>query len=200
MLHKSAFKRRGLFFIVILALLIFAFIGTVILKYWMPWSWSVAVSTSVAVALLPVLMTLLPSLNTWWSQLYKSRNKAKLSGELGLIKNCELLDLGVHPSDRNDEEFIMRDKFSTVKSFLVIGEPVLIEGSSMSGKTRLAVEVLRKNFSEHLLWRPSRPEDVTQMMEDGTELKSETIIFLDDIDKFLTSGVSLAHIDRKSVV
>lgn len=83
----------------------------------------------------------------------RSRTAARHSGALGTVADAtrttaDLMRSRVHASDRDISEFCPRDLAPTVHDRLVEGHPVLVEGPSMAGKTRLVLEVLKESWPE----------------------------------------------------
>ncbi|WP_204472990.1 tetratricopeptide repeat protein, partial [Actinomyces naeslundii] len=67
------------------------------------------------------------------------------------------------------------------------GTPVLIEGPSMSGKTRLALETIRSHWPEAPFWFPRDDGDIEQLLSSSQQPAPHTVILLDDLDRFLSN-------------
>jgi hypothetical protein len=99
----------------------------------------------------------------------------------------DLLTLRVHPAIVELAYVRRSGKEREVTGYLRAGRPVLLVGSSMVGKTRLAAEVVREQF-------PSRPMAIPDSVAALVDLdKADLIlrghvIWLDDLDRFLAGG------------
>jgi len=57
----------------------------------------------------------------------------------------------------------------------------------MSGKTRLALETIRAHWPEAPLWYPRDDDDIERLLSSNQQPAPKTVIFLDDIDRFLSN-------------
>ena len=57
----------------------------------------------------------------------------------------------------------------------------------MSGKTRLALETIRSQWPEAPFWFPRDDGDIEQLLNSNQEPAPETVILLDDLDRFLSN-------------
>ena len=94
----------------------------------------------------------------------------------------------VHASDHDVQEFAPRDLLPVVRNLLAQGTPVLIEGPSMAGKTRLAAQTLTEGWGSAPLWFPTDDDGITRLIESGQDPTKGTVVFLDDVDRFLSNG------------
>ena len=85
--------------------------------------------------------------------------------------------------------YIPRDMQQELHNRLVEGRPVLVVGHSMSGKTRMAYEVVRELYHDWPVWIPERPDGLAQLMPHG--VPQQTVVWLDDLEAFLTSEQQL---------
>lgn len=83
--------------------------------------------------------------------------------------------------------YIRRDAEEHVVRLLNAGQPVLLVGSSMVGKTRLAAAVIRENFATRRVVIPDTREALASMDAADVALR-ETVIFLDDLNRLVGAG------------
>ena len=57
----------------------------------------------------------------------------------------------------------------------------------MSGKTRLAIETIRSHWPEAPFWFPRDDSDIEKLLNSNQEPAPETVILLDDLDRFLSN-------------
>jgi tetratricopeptide (TPR) repeat protein len=81
--------------------------------------------------------------------------------------------------------YIPRNVQQDLHDRVVEGRPVLVVGHSMSGKTRMAYEVVRQLYSDWPVWIPERPDGLAQLMASG--VPQQTVVWLDDLEAFLSS-------------
>jgi tetratricopeptide (TPR) repeat protein len=109
--------------------------------------------------------------------------KGSQGGELPLVKEMDLRRLRVHtavvdvPYVRRDEELLVRDH-------LRAGRPVLIVGSSMVGKTRMAAEVVKDMFPDRPIVVPDTKAALKSLDAADLDLR-ECVIWLDDLDRLI---------------
>ena len=124
------------------------------------------------------------------------RHLAESSGIYKSIVGKKLEELLVHNSDRDDSEFLPRDIQEELIRNIKSRTPTLIVGPSMSGKTRLVVETVRKTNPSTSVWLPKEGEDI-QRVYDNNLLERNSIIIFDDIDRFLSNQtLSLGQLDE----
>jgi hypothetical protein len=90
----------------------------------------------------------------------------------------------VHAS-RIDVPYIMRDKQAEVDRALLARQPLLIVGHSMAGKTRLAASRVRALFPGATLLAPLPGAALRELVDNRLDL-ADTIVWLDDLERFLT--------------
>ncbi|WP_314882897.1 hypothetical protein [Actinomyces oris] len=129
----------------------------------------------------------IPQLRNWVSARTRRRQIAESAGVATDITEQPLESLRVHSSDRNITEFVPRDIQHQLVEHLNNGTPVLIEGPSMSGKTRLAIETIRSHWPEAPVWFPRDDGDIEKLLSSNQEPTPETVIILDDLDRFLSN-------------
>ena len=67
----------------------------------------------------------------------------------------------------------------------------------MSGKTRLVVDIVRKNYPSTPVWFPKGDDDIRHLIGDAQSPRRGSIIILDDVDRFLSNQtLSLGQLDE----
>ena len=156
-------------------------------------------------AVVGVVADFTPPVRNWISA--RARNKwiAEVSGDSGPIGKAHLKSLRIHRSDRNVDEYVRRDAHEQLHALLKERTPILVEGLSMAGKTRLVVEVLREAWPDARVLFPKSEEDVEKLLKSRQRPIRDTIIFLDELERFLgkeefTLGVLNTWIDDSCTV
>ena len=136
-------------------------------------------------AFVGVVADFTPQVRDWIST--RARNKwiADVSGDSGPIGEAHLDSLRIHRSDRDVDEYVRRDAHDKLHALLKERTPVLVEGPSMAGKTRLVVEVLRKEWPDARVLFPKSDDDVEKLLKNWRRPIRNTIIFLDELERFL---------------
>ena len=80
--------------------------------------------------------------------------------------------------------YIERDREVEVCAHLRAGRPVLLVGSSMVGKTRMAVEVVKSLFSAWFVIMPDSKTALAALNSADVRLR-DTVVWLDDIDRLI---------------
>ena len=160
---------------------------------------------SVIGPLLGAFVGFVPALKSWISA--RARNKwiTEVSGDSGPIGEADLNSLCIHRSDRDVKDYVRRDAHDKLHDFLKDRTPVLVEGPSMAGKTRLVVEVLREEWPDARVLFPKSKEDVEKLLKNWRRPVRGAIIFLDELERFLgkeefTLGVLNKWIDDSCIV
>ena len=153
-----------------------------------PWPLVAGVMTAV----LGVIAAIMKPVRELVSDRSRSRTAARHSGALGTVADAtrttaDLMRSRVHASDRDISEFCPRDLAPTVHDRLVEGHPVLVEGPSMAGKTRLVLEVLKESWPEKPLWLPAGDDGIRTLLASGQTPTKDCVVFLDDVDRFLSN-------------
>ena len=98
--------------------------------------------------------------------------------------------------------YVNRDKDPEITRAIdraVSGEQrvILVVGDSGAGKSRAAAEAVRKHpvVANYKLLCP-RALDVARLADLGTEVLSEAVVWLDDIDRYIEAGLDLAVLNR----
>ena len=126
-----------------------------------------------------------PQVRNWIST--RARNKwiAEVSGDSGPIGKADLKSLRIHRSDRDVDEYVRRDAHDKLHALLKERTPVLVEGPSMAGKTRLVVQVLREEWPDARVLFPKSEDDVEKLLKNWRRPIRGAIIFLDELERFL---------------
>ena len=132
------------------------------------------------------------ALQDWASKKSQDRRLAESSGIYDSLVGKKLNELRVHNSDRDISEFLPRDAQKKLIQNIEDRTPTLIIGPSMSGKTRLVVETVRKNYPSTPVCFPKGCDDIQRLIDAPQSRRLESIIILDDIDRFIS--LSLIHI------
>ena len=80
--------------------------------------------------------------------------------------------------------YIHRDEEDTIRAYLRAGRPVLLIGSSMVGKTKMAARVIAEEFGS---WPVAIPDSKTALADlDAKDVMLQgSVIWLDDIDRLI---------------
>ena len=127
------------------------------------------------------------ALQDWASKKAQDRRLAESSGIYDSLVGKKLNELRVHNSDRDDSEFLPRDAQKKLIQNIEDRTPTLIVGPSMSGKTRLVVETVRKNYPSTPVCFPEGDNDIQRLIGAAQAPGRESIIILDDVDRFLSN-------------
>lgn len=152
-----------------------------IIKLGTPWS----ILGSLAGGLLS--QAVISALQDWVSRRAKDRQAAESSEIYDSLVGKELKGLRVHHSDHDDSEFLTRDAQKKLIQNIEDRTPTLIVGPSMSGKTRLVVEAVRKNYPSTPVCFPKGCDDIQRLIDAPQSRRLESIIILDDIDRFISN-------------
>jgi len=126
-------------------------------------------------------------LQDWASKRAQDRHAAESSEIYDSLVGKELEGLRVHHSDHDDSEFLPRDAQKKLIQNIEDRTPTLIIGPSMSGKTRLVVETVRKNYPSMPVCFPKGEDDIQLLIDAPQSRRRESIIILDDIDRFISN-------------
>src|SRR5258708_26037104 len=103
--------------------------------------------------------------------------------------------LGVHAA-RVQIPYIERDQRDKREEAVGLGRAVLVVGHSMSGKTRLAAEVVKRKFPDALLLNPESGKALQEMLDGGLDTAG-VVVWLDDLERFLgVDGLTVGLLDR----
>ncbi|WP_456506254.1 tetratricopeptide repeat protein [Arthrobacter sp. UYCu723] len=109
---------------------------------------------------------------------------------LGLAaRNIPLSTWGVHKAQVKIP-YLHRDAEGEVKKAIGLLQPVLILGSSMAGKTRMAAELVQDLFPDKHVFMPDPPDGVANIMNAG-EMPTQHVVWLDDLERYLQDSKNL---------
>jgi hypothetical protein len=202
-------KRQRLTLIVLVVLAVVAG-GLVAVQKWTAAWWWVPVATA---GLAAVVTGAGPLWQRWREHDAAAAVKVRRSvrGAQGSAGDClptvaevELRTLRVHPAVIDVPYLHQRAKEQEVREHLLTHQPVLLVGSSMVGKTRLAAAVVRDLYAD----RPMLVPDTTTALvafDEADMLPSDHVIWLDDLDRYLsgedlTAGLIMRLAERNVVV
>ena len=151
-------------------------------------------------AFVGVVADFTPQFRDWISTRAHNKWIAEVSGDSGPIGKADLNSLRIHRSDRDVKDYVRRDAHEQLHTLLKDRTPVLVEGPSMAGKTRLVVQVLREEWPGARVLFPKSDDDMEKLLEKWHRPIRNTIIFLDELERFLgkeefTLGVLNTWID-----
>ena len=96
--------------------------------------------------------------------------------------------------------YIERDKEAEVCAHLRARRPVLLVGSSMVGKTRMAAEVVKSLFSAWPVVIPDGKTALAALNSTDVQLR-DTVVWLDDIDRLIgADGITDGTVRRLASV
>ena len=145
--------------------------------------WSVLGSLLGAAA--GVVADFTPQVRDWISTRARNKWVTEVSGDSGPIGEADLKSLRIHRSDRNINDYVRRDAHDKLHALLKDRTPVLVEGPSMAGKTRLVVQVLREEWPDARVLFPKSEDDVEKLLKNWRRPVRGAIIFLDELERFL---------------
>ena len=106
---------------------------------------------------------------------------------LPTVGAVDLRTLGVHAAVEDIPYVPRPNKERDVREHLLAERPVLLVGSSMVGKTRLAAEVVQDLYSDRPIVIPDTATALADLDRADVVLRNH-VIWLDDLDRFLTGG------------
>lgn len=169
-----------------------------VVAYQHAWWWLVVAGAGVIALLQFVYPVLAPAPQTGTSAKSATRGKFQhLAGRrhdrLPLVAEVNLearAHQAVHPIP-----YVRRDKEEELQACLRRGDPVLLVGSSMVGKTRMAAAVVRSMFADRPVAIPDTNDALADLQAAGVRLR-QVVVWLDDINNLLgTGGITLGQLD-----
>ena len=118
-------------------------------------------------------------------EVLRSASAALVGGSLPRLGQLDLDTFRVHTAGV-DLPYVRRDRQGELRDRLEEGHPVLVVGHSMSGKTRMAVEVVQELYGSRPIWIPERPDGVGELLAKGHPRNA--VVWLDDLESFLTAS------------
>ncbi len=83
--------------------------------------------------------------------------------------------------------YIRRDVENEIRTYLASGQPVLLVGPSMVGKTRIAATLIKEMLPTRDLLIPDSKDALVSLGAPAATLR-ENMIFLDDIDRLIVTA------------
>lgn len=122
-------------------------------------------------------------------------NVADGSERLRRLRDVGVEDAGVHRATE-DVAYVRREVEPEVERLLRAERWLLIVGPSMSGKTRLALQVTKRFYADHRLLVPKNGKALHALLAAGVT-GSGLVVWLDDLDRYLGSdGLTTDVLDR----
>lgn len=109
--------------------------------------------------------------------------------EAPLVKSISLRTWGVHQSLK-PSQYLRRNAEDQFLAALAESKPVLVIGSSMAGKTRMAAQLVTENFPDKQALIPDAPDGVAKFMNAGG-VPTEHVVWLDDLERYLQDPTQL---------
>ena len=111
------------------------------------------------------------------------------------VRDVGLDQLRVHAT-RVQVPYIERDQQDKLKAAVGPGQAVLVVGHSMSGKTRLAAEVVKRKFPDALLLPAESGKALRELFDGGVD-PAGLVVWLDDLERFLgADGLTVGLLNR----
>jgi TPR repeat protein len=211
MISKRSLRPRGqrLTLMVLVVLIVAAGGLAALLKWTGAWWWMSVTAAGLAV----VVAGVGPLWQRWWEHRLAVAGKVRRSvrGTGGPVGDClptvaevDLRMLRVHPAVIDVPYLHRTAKEQELRDQLCASRPVLLVGSSMVGKTRLAAAVVKDLYPD----RPMLIPDTTSALaalDVADMLPCDHVIWLDDLDRYLsgdglTAGLIMRLAERNAVV
>jgi tetratricopeptide (TPR) repeat protein len=140
-------------------------------------------------AVLPPALAALSQGVQWEQDIVRAVRRAVVgvdrAGRLPIVKRANL-EARVNPTVLS-VPYIHRDEEATLRAHLRARRPVLLIGSSMVGKTRMAARVLKEEFGSWPVFIPDSKTALADLDAKDISLRS-SVIWLDDIDRLIVEG------------
>jgi TPR repeat protein len=118
-----------------------------------------------------------------------------LSRDLPRVRDLTPREFGVH-DPVVELDYVPREREADAQRILDQGKPLLALGGSMAGKTRMAVELLRRRCPDRPVLIPDRTSVVADLDRRGGYL-SGGVLWLDDLERYLREGgLTVGMLDR----
>jgi tetratricopeptide (TPR) repeat protein len=154
------------------------------------WWWLVAIAAVAAAVAPPALAAL-----SQGSQRRQEMRRVARAGLQGIIgaEEGKLPAAGTADLEARVHEsvlpipYIHRDEEDTIRAHMRVGRPVLLIGSSMVGKTKMAARVIAEEFGS---WSVAIPDSKTALADlDAKDVALQgSVVWLDDIDRLIGPG------------
>ncbi|GAB2998933.1 tetratricopeptide repeat protein [Saccharothrix stipae] len=136
----------------------------------------------------------------WWTRQRDQRAadrgvvRRALTGEL-LVADADLRVLRAHPAVVDVPYLPRPAKEAEVAGHLREGRPVVLVGPSMVGKTRLAAQVVKDLHPDRPILIPDSATALVEL-DKANIAPTDHVVWLDDLDRFLTAGLTPGLIRR----
>jgi len=114
--------------------------------------------------------------------------------QLPLVRDVGLEELGVHAA-RMQVPYIERDKQVEFEEAVGQGRAVLLVGHSMSGKTRMAAEVVKRKFPDARLVIAGSGKSLRELFDGGLD-PAGIVVWLENLERFLGDGLDMNLLNR----
>ena len=160
--------------------------------------WARALLAGLAAA----VTVIVPELRVWFGEREKRAQQVKQGvvvlsehGRLPLVRDVRLDQLRVHTA-RVQVPYIERDQQEKLEAAVEPGQAALVVGHSMSGKTRLASEVLKRKFADAPLIAADSDKALRELFDEGLN-PAGIVVWLDDLERFLgPDGLTVGLLNR----
>lgn len=116
------------------------------------------------------------------------------TAELPTVTDLSDEQLGVHPA-RVSVGYQSRDAEQVLVDRVRAGLPSVVVGGALSGKTRMAAEVVRRLCGGSALWFPSQPDGLAARLAEG--VPTGCVVWLDHLELYLSAqGLRADWIDQ----
>jgi len=154
------------------------------------WWWLILVTAAAAAVAPPALAA--ASLASQRRREAARTARAGLQGTIGaggsVLPTAESADLKVRVHQTVLAiPYIHRDEEDTMRALLHAGRPVLLIGSSMVGKTRMAAQVIAEEFGSRPVAIPDTKTALADLDARDISLRG-SVVWLDDIDRLIGPG------------
>lgn len=154
------------------------------------WWWLVVVMAAAAVVVQPALAAL--------RQIAQRRREVGRAARTGLqgitgASGSQLPSAGAADLEARVHQtvlpipYIHRDEEDAIRSHLAGGRPVLLIGSSMVGKTKMAARIIAEEFTSWPVAIPDSSTALADLNRQNVTLRG-SVIWLDDIDRLIGAG------------
>ncbi len=150
------------------------------------WSWLLPLAL-----VLVAVMSAIAQVLGWpaWARLLS----AVLAGAVPLVVGALQNRIG---KSEDQKGLLERDQQVELEAAVGPGKAALVVGPSMSGKTRLAVEVIKRKFPDALLLSAESGKALREML-DGGLVTTGIVVWLDELERFLeVDGLTVGLLNR----
>ena len=120
-----------------------------------------------------------------------------------LIRDVTAQRARVHPSVRDDVEYVERDAEIQVLKQLRLCRKVLIVGPPMAGKTRMALSVAKRSYGDCRFYEPRNGDSLHELWATGAKF-GRVVVWLDDLERFVSraelTGADLSALEDDDAV